>query len=90
MGYIMNEGRENKAEELEGEKILKNFSTNIKTLLKVKQFQQDYQREKLSHALDDLVNIGLANLGYNTKEEIEDRFDDIELIVNPLSITKQE
>lgn len=56
------------------ERITKSFSIDMETLVKVKQFMEKYHKTNFSRAVDDLVNIGLANLGYRTEKEIVSRF----------------
>jgi len=55
------------------ERTTKSFSTDMQTLGMIKDFMEKYHSHSLSEAIDDLVNIGLANLGYRTEKEIEER-----------------
>lgn len=56
------------------ERITKTFSTDMQTLGMIKDFMVKYHSNSLSKAVDDLVNVGLANFGYRTQQEIEARF----------------
>jgi hypothetical protein len=65
-------------------KILKNFSVDNKTLGKIKKFMKEYNRDNFSKSILDLVNLGLANLGYIDKGKaverfaIDDKFPDVD------------
>jgi len=70
------------------ERITKSFSTDLQTLGMIKDFKEKYHRNSLSETIDDLVNIGLANLGYKTEKEIEERFKGIGLSSEKITIPK--
>ena len=54
-------------------KISKNFSLDNETLLKVKEFMDNYGREDFSNSISDLVFLGLSNLGYTDRKKAVDR-----------------
>jgi hypothetical protein len=56
------------------EKISKSFSLDNETLGKVKQFMKKYDRYNFSESIADLVNLGLASLGYTDKDKTLDKF----------------
>lgn len=72
------------------ERVNKTFSTDMQTLGMIKDFMEKYHRHNLSKAIDDLVNIGLANLGYRTEKEIEERFKGIDVSPEKITIPKPE
>lgn len=68
------------------ERITKSFSTDIQTLGMIKDFMEKYHCNNFSRAIDDLVNIGLANLGYRTEKEIETRLKGSGLILERITV----
>jgi len=84
----MDKGKEDWTEHVKYEKVQKYLSLNVETLGKVKQFQEDYQREKTSKALVDLVYLGLANLGYYTKEDVDKQFVGFDIDIKPFNVDK--
>jgi hypothetical protein len=67
------------------QRVTKSFSTDMKTLGMIMDFKEKYHYDNFSRAIDDLINVGLANFGYRTEKEIETRFKGTE--VNPKKIT---
>lgn len=65
---------ENIYQNIMDEKISKHFSLDNETLGKVKEFMKKYERDNFSESIVDLVNLGLANLGYTDKEKAKERF----------------
>lgn len=56
------------------ENISSNFSVEYETLTKVKQFMKKYKRYNFNETITDLINLGLANLGFNDKEKALEKF----------------
>ena len=46
-----------------------------KTLFRVKEFMKKFDRYNFNESVTDLVNLGLANLGYMDKEKVLDKFN---------------
>lgn len=80
---------ENIYQNIKDEKISKHFSLDDETLGKVKEFMKKNERDNFSESIVDLVNLGLANLGYTDKEKAKERFTfkkdltDIDLLTMP-------
>jgi hypothetical protein len=68
------------------EKITKSFSTDMQTLGMIKDFVEKYHSNSRSRAIDDLVNVGLANFGYRTDKEIEARFKGTDLTPEKIAV----
>ena len=72
------------------EKVTKSFSTDMQTLSMIKDFMEKYHSNNLGRAIDDLVNVGLANFGYRTEHEIKERFKGSDLIPEPITAPEPE
>jgi len=72
------------------EKVTKSFSTDTQTLGMIKDFMEKYHSYSLSRVIDDLVNVGLANFGYRTEQEITERFKGTDIIPEPITVSEPE
>ena len=72
------------------ERVTKSFSTDMQTLSMIKEFMEKYHSNSISRAIDDLVNVGLANFGYRTEKEITERFKGTDLIPEPITVPESE
>lgn len=48
---------------------------NRETIEKVKEFMKKFDRYNFNESITDLINLGLANLGYADKDEVLDKFN---------------
>jgi hypothetical protein len=64
------------------ERTTKSFTIDMQTLGMIRDYEEKYHRNNLSQAIGDLVNIGLANLGYKTEKEIDARLKGIDINLN--------
>jgi hypothetical protein len=59
---------------IKNEEVSKSFSLDNETLDKIKEFMKKNDRYNFSESITDLINLGLAALGYTDKEKALDRF----------------
>lgn len=73
----MSEGRNTWVDEIKYERKNFSFDIDMETLGKVKQFTTQYNINQLEQAIDCLVNIGLATVGFQNRQEVNDKFNQI-------------
>lgn len=73
----MSEGRNTWVDEIKYERKNFSFDIDMETLGKVKQFTNRYNINQLDQAIDCLVNIGLATVGFQNRQEVNDKFNQI-------------
>jgi hypothetical protein len=56
------------------EKLSKIFSLDDDTIVKIKEFMKKNDRYNLNESIRDLIDLGLATMGYTDKEKALDRF----------------
>ncbi len=71
----MSEGRNTWVDEIKNERKDLSFEIDMETLGKVKQFTTKYNINQIDQAIDCLVNIGLATVGFQSRQEVNDKFN---------------
>jgi DNA replicative helicase MCM subunit Mcm2 (Cdc46/Mcm family) len=84
----MSEEKEDWTPYIKNERVQKSLTMNVEIFAKVRKFQEEYKRDKTSRALEDLILIGLANLGYVTQEDITKRFTGFDLDLKNITLDK--
>ena len=64
---------ENSYQNNKDEKIIKHFSVDNEILSRVKKFMKNNDRYNFNDSISDLINLGLADLGYSDKEKALDK-----------------
>ncbi len=80
----------NESKHIMNDKITKSFSIDIQTLSMIKDFKEKYQCDSLNYAIEELVNVGLANFGYKTEKEIKRRMKDSGVFPETIRVPKPE
>jgi hypothetical protein len=69
----MSEGRETWIDEIRHERKDLSFKIDMETFGKIKEFSSKNNIQQIDQAIDCLINIGLAQVGYRSQEEINEK-----------------
>ena len=85
----MSEGRETWIDEIRNERKDLSFNVDMETFGKIKQFSSKNNIEQIDQAIDCLVNIGLAQVGYRSQQEINEKYKTYGCFFDNFEFSKQ-
>jgi len=86
----MSEGRDTWIDEIRHERKNLSFEIDMETFGKIKQFSSKNNIEQTDQAIDCLINIGLAQVGYRSQQEINEKYGTYGGVFETLELSKNE
>ncbi len=86
----MSEGRESWIDEIRHERKDLSFNIDMETFGKIKQFSTKNNIEQIDQAIDCLINVGLAQVGFRSRQEVNEKYKSYGCFFDNLDFSKQD